>query len=45
VQQIADPDEILLHQWLVETEIAVDPLDIFRRRVRAEQGCGGIAGN
>lgn len=45
LQHIADPDQVLLNQRLIETEVSIDSLDVFRRRIGAENGGRRIPGN
>lgn len=45
MQQIADPDDILLRPGAIQPQRAVDARNIVRRGVGAEQGLRGIARN
>ncbi len=45
LQHVADPDRVLLHQRLVESEVTIDALDVFRRRIGAENGRRRVARN
>ena len=43
LEDVADPDEVLLPQRLVEAQLAVDRGDVLRRGVGPEDGVGGVA--